>query len=176
MNKTQVVDAFFAGISPLYYKNNGGCLFFTYAFWLWIKKNALSTKSFQIVQYDYYYKYDLTKNLNWIDDSVKNNCPLTKEHPSSANHFAWEFQRKEYDSEGPRCKDSSTRTVLKGLNGHMCLVDAFCIGSLAHSSWNRRFRREDAISHCEVSLGLDFEELKQKQYEVLKDDPYCKWG
>ena len=142
-------------IKPLRYKNQGGCLFFAYAFWLWAKKEGLPLKSFEIVQIDYNDGFDFETNMKWINkkgDKVR-----------SSHHFVWKYLQTEYDGDGQwkgRKKARGDIDTLNGLNGHVCLVEEFCVKALKEGSWNSCFDREAAMNHCELLLGINLDKLK----------------
>jgi hypothetical protein len=146
---------FFDTIKPLEWKNQGGCLFFAYAFWLWAEKEGIDHTSFQIIQLDGNGGHDLETNLNWIN-TKEGSC-------RSSQHFVWKYHRTAYDGQGKvdfndwRYDEVDTLT---GLRGKVCLIEEFCVKALKDGGWNRMFNREEAIEHCEESLGIDLDKLK----------------
>lgn len=151
------LDPFFDAIEPIRYKNNGGCLFFAYCFWKWLKENGHPTESFEIVQYDWSDKLAIKRNLRFIEGS--------ENVPSSSYHFTWLYtidgEELEYDAEGVYYPGLNAREVLTGLNTKfVSLVDEFCIKALNESDWNSRFNREEAIEIVESSLLIDLSEIE----------------
>lgn len=151
---------FFDAISDIPFKNCGGCLFFCYVFWLWLKKNEIDTKSFEIIQYDCDSREAIQQNEAWISGAEKN--------ASSSWHFTWLYNKKEYDAENPVGKRYSPRqhetsVVLDGLNTkYLSLVEQFCLSALNESAWNTWFDREKAIEIIEERLGLDLSKVNKK--------------
>jgi hypothetical protein len=148
MNKLQ---AFFDGIENIGWKNHGGCLFFCYTFWLWLKKNNMSTESFEIVQYDAAYEKGANIAINqvWIDEQSGN--------AASAAHFTWMYEGEEYDAEGPfsTLRPDDIKAILKGLNTPNAeLVEEFCKNALTKATWNYMFNRVGAIPVVEQAFGI----------------------
>jgi hypothetical protein len=161
VDSTNLIDVspFFDAIYDIENKNRGGCLFFCYAFWKWLKKNGHSTESFQIVQYDYD-KTPIMQNIQWINTN--------KGNPVSSNHFAWIYQGVEYDSEGIiKHKKNYLREILYGLNSpklNVDLVEQFCVKALTKSCWNDEFDRKGVIDDLVYSLGVNLYNVDDGRY------------
>lgn len=166
MNTNPLISDFFRIIKPIPYKNAGGCLFFAYAFWRWLKKHQLDTSVFQLVQYDFFGEQDLWANMSWIAETVSNNGTPTGK-TRSANHFTWLYNGEEFDSEGPCSHDKNCQTVLTGLNDKICLVDTFCLHALVEGGWNYCFNRGEAIAFCRDNLNMTFVKLLRMQKSEL---------
>lgn len=145
------ISPFFDAITDIPDKNRGGCLFFCYAFWKWLKKHGHETETFQISQYDENQRADIDSNLEWINGNADN--------PTSSYHFSWWYQDNHYDAEG--AVDDSIYSdldseVLYGLNtSRCCLVEEFCREALLYSGWNDRFCRKLAIHTIKETLDID---------------------
>lgn len=143
---------FFDSIAHIQNKNAGGCLFFCYVFWLWLKKKGLPTESFQIMQYGYS-KNDssLIRNIEWTRGN--NN------RPGSGAHFTWLYQGTEYDGTGVINTDRWAhyyRRRLPYLNTkRIKKVEEFCQNALSNGSWNRRFNRAKAKLWIKWKLGIE---------------------
>ena len=141
MSKTnRTVAPFFKKLNNIHNKNAGGCLFFAYVFWLWLKRNDLPTESFEIVQYDY--NGDCSRhNLRWIAGQ--------KKHAISSAHFTWMYEGIEWDAAGEfnNRRSDCVRRVLEGLNTrYASLVERFCKVALRdRDQWNVSFDRDSAV-------------------------------
>jgi hypothetical protein len=140
------LDHFFRGVEDIPSKNSGGCLFFCYVFWLWLKDNDMPTESFAINQYDTQRMDALQHNLAWIESQ--------NGKPTAAYHFTWNYEGGEYDADGEFDIDSMfddvTPTELSGLVGPWGnLVDEFCMNALKFSGWNYMFNFEEATADLE---------------------------
>lgn len=140
---------FFEGVEDIPFKNDGGCLFFTYSFWLWVKENNYPTESFQIVQYDHEDKRKIKHNLQFINGDRGN--------PVASYHFSWIYDEEEYDADGRHVgSDYLSREILKGLNERYSpVVDEFCLKALNRGGWNSTFKRKSAIEIVESNLLID---------------------
>ena len=148
---------FFAGIEYIPDKNNGGCPFFCYVFWKWLKKHGLPTESFDIAQYDAYWDSgNAEHNLEWIEGKIDDD-------PRSSCHFTWLYGGIEYDGEGivnHSMVNGNKRVVLSGLNTVVApMVDKFCIEALNKAGWNNWFNRNDAIDTIANTLEIDMNEV-----------------
>lgn len=129
---------FFDLIEDIPSKNAGGCLFFVYVFWLWLKHNDLPTESFAINQYDWHSGVCAAKNMEWI--ATKGSKAIA----ASSKHFTWTYEGEEYDADG-EYEDPAPKTELAGLNTPHCnLVDRFCQSALGNGEWNTWFDRDGA--------------------------------
>ncbi len=144
---------FFGTIKPIEYKNNGGCLFFCYVFWKYLKKHNLPYNTYQIVQYELG-DSNTKRNIQFINGEV--------DTADSSRHFTWLYEGKEYDGNGETKAGNSAygtdgnRTVLNGLqNDYENLVDKFCVNALTHGDWNSMFNRKQAIKRIEKTLELE---------------------
>ena len=153
------ISPFFDAIIDIPDKNRGGCLFFCYAFWKWLKQNGYSTETFQIEQYDDDYSTtNIENNLEWIENNGANNNPI------SSHHFSWWYEGEQYDAEG--AVDNTIyghfdSEVLYGLNtSRCCLVEEFCQKALIYSGWNCTFDRSDAIETLKEVLDIDLSDVE----------------
>lgn len=156
MTKLHVATAtelkvFFDGVRPIEYKNNGGCLFFCYAFYLWLKKNGYDTSVFSIVQYCDPWENTIPQNEAFVEG--KNS------QAASANHFTWIYNGTEYDADGivsvtkgapPACWQHHKFDELLEKN----LVEKFCINALHNGSWNEMFDRKSAMKAIKNTFGI----------------------
>lgn len=144
------LDNFFNPISSIEYKNRGGCLFFCYCFWLWLKKNGYDTSSFQIKQYCYD-GANIEHNLDWLEGDI--------DGAQSSSHFTFIYKGIEYDGDGEACIEPYSdypQKILDGLNANVCcLVEDFCVSALNDAPWNDTFDRESAIERVESVLDID---------------------
>lgn len=143
------LDPFFDKIRNIPRKNSGGCLFFGYVFWLWLKAHGLPTESFEIVQYDYDGQAS-RHNMKWIEGQ--------KEQVVSSAHFTWMYEGIEYDADGEyvRRRHDVTPLVLSGLNTqHGSLVEKFCKNALRdRDQWNETFDRDSAVRKCRSRFDM----------------------
>jgi hypothetical protein len=164
------VKPFFDAIHDIEDKNRGGCLFFCYAFWKWLKKNGYPTDSFQIVQYDNDNER-IMQNIKWIE----NNRGISQDfensgNPLSSSHFSWLYQDVEYDGNGHISKTrwvGYAKKTLFGLNTpnlNVDLVEQFCVGALTKSFWNDDFDRKGAIDDLVYSLGVNLYDVDDGRY------------
>lgn len=150
---------FFSGIKSIQYKNNGGCLFFCYVFWLWLKQNNMPVETFQIVQYASPREdNEAEHNQAWIENQGE------YDNPKSSYHFTWYYDGTEYDSNGlvnrANINNNATRIVLDGLNTeYLELVEKFCVSALLHGSWNMMFDRAMAVSMIQEEFDLELEHV-----------------
>lgn len=159
-----VLADFFKGVQSIENKNRGGCLFFCYAFYKWLKQNNMPTDSFQIIQYDEENSCRITNNILWVSSKI-NNLPNHYSSPQSSSHFTWLYNGIEYDGYGEVRETSRHRRwervdneVLYGLNNSglkINLVEEFCTKALNYSSWNDWFERNEAIEIISETLGID---------------------
>lgn len=144
------IQGFLDSIKEISYKNEGGCLFFCYAFWLWLKKNKFNTLSFGIIQHEI-----------WGSSSTKQNEKFIKgetDIATSSSHFVWTYNGIQYDAESvdPSSFNGATVTELKGLqNRYGSLVKEFCENSLKHGCWNPMFNRKEAVKIVRKNLKLN---------------------
>ena len=148
------LSPFFEAIADIPEKNRGGCLYFCWVFWLWLKEQGMSTETFQIKQTSGPWggQEPITHNLKWIDTQGNANFP-----PRSSYHFTWLYEGKEYDAEGPHCEPNGV--ILSGLNSPVSepMVDKFCIEALNKGSWNSYFDRDHAIDMVMVHPNLNLD-------------------
>lgn len=139
---------FFSAVEDIKFKNCGGCLYFCYVFYKWLKQNDMDTSDFQIIQYSKY-SDEVEANLEWIN---------YEEGASSAYHFTWVYDGIEMDAEGELSyePDVEHRVELGGLNTPYCdVVEAFCEDALINGSWNFMFDRNEAIKIVKKTLGIN---------------------
>jgi len=142
----KIIQDFLDGIAGIPDKNAGGCLFFCYAFFLWLKKNNLPTDKFYIVQYAYCIE-NIQQNLQYIYGEM----------PVSSSHFSWVYEEIEVDGEGfldqlnykHHEKERLRQIAEHGLN------EAFCIDALKKARWYPEFNRKQAIKTLKHNLDLD---------------------
>ena len=152
------VSDFFNQIKDIPKKNAGGCLFFCYAFYKWLKKNDFPTDSFQIVQYDTS-GYRLGSNLAWINNARNNEDNAC--YPQASDHFTFVYDGVECDGNGlfNKARWSDCRVeVLHGLNipsMSVDLVEEFCVQALMEGEWNSEFNRGAAIEEIKECLDID---------------------
>ena len=150
------VSPFFGKIENIPNKNLGGCLFFCYLFWLWLKENDLPTDSFSIFQYDFEDGDSINQNLDWILGD-------TDEAGSSA-HFAWKYEGIEYDSDGIRPEggwNNYEATELLGLNHETgSLVEEFCLNAMLYGGWNYTFDLPEALKTLGPMFDTDISKVK----------------
>lgn len=152
---TETISDFFDKILDIKDKNRGGCLFFCYLFWLWLKQQGLPTESFTIVQHNWG-KGCIEHNIQWINNLLNGN--KNTESPVSSWHFTWIYDGVKYDSDGEYDDKDSTLVSkeLVGLNTNMCqLVEVFCEHALNKGSWNPSFDRNEAIEIIYERFGID---------------------
>lgn len=149
------VNEFFDGISEIESKNHGGCLFFCYLFFLWLKKNNMPLKDFDIIQYHDFYD-NIEHNLNWLYDKEGD--------PVSSYHFTWIYDGLEYDSDGEADDYSFIRY-------RECLelrdeeeIELFCANALKFGDWNPMFDRNEAIENVHHKFGIDLSEFEKDDY------------
>lgn len=148
------IKAFYKGISPIENRNQGGCLFFCYTFYLWLEKNGYNDSSYSII--DYCNPDDPEEG-----DSIGNNEAFIEgknKKAVSATHFTWMYNGQEYDSNGvvlERYKpdDWKHHQFDELMKKHM--VDKFCINALHNGSWNTTFQRAGAMKTIKEKLGID---------------------
>lgn len=144
------VQEFFDAIYPIKDKNSGGCLFFCYAFFLWLKKNKLPLNDFQIKQYSRE-EYKIENNKGYHNGNT----------PVSSAHFTWIYDGKEYDSIGAATRKSFTFDKLSFYKSDILdtvthdIVESFCIDALSINQWNDAFERIPAVDHIRKTLGLE---------------------
>jgi hypothetical protein len=133
------LKVFFDAVEEIQCKNLGGCLFFCYVFFLWLKKNNYNTDSFGIIQYDSWGNQYLRHNEAYIRGE--------RSYARSSAHFTWLYEGTEYDSEGIykgyRPKDFAELNGLQTKYGS--LVVSFCESALINGNWNPDFQRNEAI-------------------------------
>ena len=145
------LDPFFNAIQDIRGKNAGGCLWFAYVFWLWLKDNNLPTDSFGIVQYQYRGEGCIEHNQKWIDGKMEGrNCV-------SSSHFTWYYEGLEWDADG-EFQDEGYRDEARELAGlnepHGSLVDDFCKNALRYAGWNDWFDRDTARDTLQERFGF----------------------
>lgn len=146
-DRQAALDLFFETIKPIPSKDCGGCLIFCYAFFLFLHRNKLSTKSFKIIQYDYNGRAWTRSNLRFIYGG--------RNRPQSSYHFTFVYDGVEYDCEGRFDKNrvsSLERTILP-FPDRKALV-RFCVNSIKYSNWNWTFRREKWMPIVNKYLGI----------------------
>jgi hypothetical protein len=141
------LQVFFDAVKEIPYKNWGGCLFFCYVFFLWLKKNNYSTSSFAIIQYDCYDGDYIRHN----EDFIKGETDFAR----SSAHFTWKYDGGEYDACGTPTYKTKEFAELKGLQTRYgSLVACFCENALINGSWNPDFNRNAAIDIVKKNLKL----------------------
>jgi hypothetical protein len=146
------VSEFLDAVETIEAKNCGGCLFFCYVFYLWLKKNNLPTETFFIRQYADALNNDrLYKNMEY---------KAPGSHAYASNHFTWFYNGIEYDAEGKihRLDEIKGRKYTYVDLKQICeynLVESFCKDALIKGSWNPRFNRRKAFQIVEENLGID---------------------
>ena len=158
--KMPKIQEFFDGIAETdpFTRTRGGCLYFAYVFWKWLRLNNMPTESFQIIQYDNDNGDTINHNLKWIDGET--------DHPESSHHYTWMYEGVEYDGNGPYDVELHgisfhERITLDGLNTPFVnLVDQFCIEGLNKAGWNFMFSRMAATEIIERNLGITMEEIE----------------
>lgn len=142
------LQPFFDGIKDIRCKNYGGCLFFCYLFFLWLEKNKMSTRSFKIIQHDYNDKYNINRNMDFINGK--------RDRPVSSWHFSWSYKGVEYDSDGTEPMSHYSRKTLA--LGNKGIIKSFCKSALMFGCWNSNFDRKEAIEHVIKTLDIDMNE------------------
>jgi len=143
------LKTFFDAVADIPYPNSGGCLFFCYVFWLWLKKKGYDRSSFTINQYDYN-ETVIKRNIAFIEKKQKN--------AGSSNHFTWSYNGQEYDAEGIPSYTPGHRHVFK-----LRCVKRFCENALINGSWNHMFDRNAAIKEVGTKLRISLpKSIKQK--------------
>jgi len=148
MATNEQLQVFFDLIKDIDYKNHGGCLFFCYVFFLWLKKNNYSTTSFSIIQYQMWGSY-IEQNEAFIRGE---NSAAT-----SSSHFTWKYNGIEYDADGfPKpMMTQGQSSELKGLQTRYgSLVKCFCESALINGDWNTMFNRNRAIEKINKTMKL----------------------
>lgn len=144
----KIIQDFLDGIAGIPDKNSGGCLFFCYAFLLWLEKNGLPTDSFIITQYARHEEsHKIEHNMNYVNGAS----------PMSSSHFTCMYECIEFDAEGlPRdiWRLSYKRQKLNQI-AEYGLNEAFCIDALKKGKWNTDFNRKQAIKTVKKNLGID---------------------
>lgn len=149
------VKEFFDKICDISDKNAGGCLFFCYLFFCWLRKNNYPTDSFEIIQITLPYEEErIQQNIDFINKE--------RDSAVSSAHFAWRYNGKEYDSEGLlNCTrwDSYPKATLP-LFGNTEAIISLCENALMNSRWNTWFDRNATIPIITERFGIDFSHLK----------------
>jgi len=142
------LQVFFDAVKDIPKKNNGGCLFFCYIFFLWLKKNGYNTNSFSIIQY----------SAGWDKECIVQNDAFIRgesDRATSSAHFTWLYNGAEYDAEGTPTYRTNTFSELKGLQTRYgSLVKCFCENALQNGSWNPQFNRNAAIDIIKQRMKL----------------------
>lgn len=149
-NATEL-KVFFDGVRPIECKNQGGCLFFCYTFYLWLEKNGYDDSSYSIIQYC----------ADWEDTIPQNEAFVkgAKKEAASANHFTWMYDGKEYDANGLLAKsndplpcDWKHHKFDELMKKHF--VEKFCINALHNGTWNEMFNRNSAMKTIKDTFGI----------------------
>lgn len=151
------VQEFFDKIKDINDKNAGGCLFFCYLFFCWLRKNNYPTDSFEIVQIALPYEEDrIQQNIEFINKQ--------RDSAVSSAHFAWRYNNEEYDSDGVLNHvrwDSYPKATLP-LFGDTEAIISLCENALMNGRWNTWFKRNAAIQIISERFGIDFSHLGLK--------------
>lgn len=151
------IQEFFDNIKDIKDKNAGGCLFFCYLFFCWLRKNNYPTDSFEIIQIALPYEEDrIQKNIEFINKQ--------RDSAVSSAHFAWRYNNEEYDSEGVLNHvrwDSYPKATLP-LFGDTEAIISLCENALINGWWNPWFDRNATIQIIAERFGIDFSHLGLK--------------
>ncbi len=154
---------FFNKIKHIQNKAKGGCLFFAYAFWLWLKKNKLSRENFHVVQVNnsIYAKERINDNTIYLS------CGQGKTHPDY--HFMWMYNDLLYD-----CNCDGNPIVSYNLpHNHDIhtiyaasdfILENFFINALKSDEWNSVFDRDSAEEELRKTLKISFKKLRKKYW------------
>lgn len=149
------VKEFFNKICDIDDKNAGGCLFFCYLFFCWLRKNNYPTDSFEIIQMSSMFEEDrIQENIEFINKQ--------RESAVSSAHFAWRYNGEEYDSEGVLNHirwERYTKATLP-LFGDANAIVALCENALTNGRWNSCFDRNATIPIVTERFGIDLSHLK----------------
>jgi hypothetical protein len=138
------LEDFFQRIKDIPNKNNGGCLFFCYLFYLQFCEC-------EIVQYSGWDIYPIQHNLDFIEGR--------RNRAVSSSHFTWIYSGVEYDSDGPYDfkKDwyyDPDRMILPLVD-----IDDFCVNALRYGMWNPTFKRKNVIPLIYERFGISMEHV-----------------
>lgn len=147
------IDKFIDDFKIIPNKNNGGCLFFCYVFWLWINKFNHPKDDFKIIQYDYSAK-KIEYNVKWLKGE-------SDSHPLASYHFTWIFQGVEYDAEGFVKQSSYESKHREILDIDFNLIEKFFVDALNNNDWNDSFDRVQAISYIKHLYDIDLDHIKK---------------
>lgn len=139
------LEKFFSGIENIPFKNDGGCLFFCYAFKRYMEIRE-DISSFRIIQYD------------WLGSRLQHNLSWPKNTAISSYHFTWLWHGVEYDADGFYYGEGITfRDTLPIPHDK---INEFCEEALTESEWNKTFNRMKAIHHIRYTLNLDLDHIR----------------
>ena len=145
------LKGFFDAVEDIEFKNNGGCLFFCYVFFLWAQENCPEAlESFDIVQYESDWSQAIGHNQRWLEGE--------EENAMSSYHFTWTYKDRELDSEGVVDYSEYENCVSEHLEltGDSTAIEMFCLSALNEcSDWNWSFNRKEAKEKLEKRLGID---------------------
>lgn len=139
------LEDFYAKIKDIPDKGFGGCLLFCYAFFMFLRKNKISAKSFKIVQYAHG-KSAIISNLKFLNSDAN--------HPVASYHFTFKYLGKEYDCNGI-VKGAPNRVVSKTLPiKKFGMMRVFCKTAMLYGNWNKTFNRNKWQPVIEQRLGI----------------------
>ena len=146
---------FFDKINHFENKSFGGCLFFAYVFWLWLKKNNMPRDNFHIFQLSHYDE-KLQKNMKFLSTG---NGDITADY-----HFLWEYDGKLFDCDcnGVALEPYSpvNMSIKKVSDGcSECNINKFLITAIKTGNWNESFKIEKAKNKLKKSLGISFDNI-----------------
>lgn len=149
------VKEFFDKISDIGDKNAGGCLFFCYLFFCWLRKNDYPTDSFEIIQMSSDFEQNrIQENIEFINKQ--------RDSAVASAHFAWRYNGEEYDSEGKlnHVRWTYYTKATLPLFGDVNAIVALCENALINGRWNTWFDRNATIPIITERFGIDFSHLK----------------
>lgn len=147
--RDEMYDEFFDAVADIDAKNNGGCLFFCYAFLLWAKQEGIDLSTFRIKQYA-------------VFDEIEHNTKFFNGEVGSAKsswHFTWLINDVEYDGNGPTPPVHIKKFHI--FSGDINKLENFCINALENGSWNHDFCRVHAIDVIRDNLNINIK-LKKR--------------